>query len=151
MKLIVDLNDNNIDDFIDGKKSLTYEIYLQEDDSFYPMKHWSDFGNAVLGSWVNNLIELLEGKTESEFYFLDGPYSVKVCFNPQDEILSLYPQGISSTWQISKRDFITELIDSFNFVKQKLDERKIGQKEQNYCVICAEKLSEYNTIICLDK
>jgi hypothetical protein len=143
VKLVINFNESQLIDFRNGNKPLIYEIYWVEDSVYYPMNHWSDFGNAVLGSWVNSIIELLSGNTESEFCFLDGSYSIKLKMNPSDRVVELYPQKRNFVWKISMKELIIELINAFKMVSGELAKRGIGEEEKLYCTTCAKTLKNY--------
>lgn len=70
------------------------------------MENWSDFGDVILSWWVTTVVQLIEGADESEFLFMDGPYSVQAKYNRQTGIVELIPKESDTVWKMP----IVELI-----------------------------------------
>lgn len=126
-----------------GSGPLLFEITWNHDKIVYPMNNWSDFGKVILGWWVTAVSEIINGNDESEFYFMDGPYSISARYNREINLLYLSPKGIDSTWTISLNELIEQLINAFEKVSSELAQRGIGTQDQEYCKQCISALKEY--------
>ena len=60
-------------------------IYLQVGSKAFPGMHWDDFVVAILGGWIETIIQLIEsGDDQCQLMFMDGPFSVHVVESSDD-------------------------------------------------------------------
>ncbi|EAZ91006.1 hypothetical protein [Crocosphaera chwakensis] len=110
--------------------NISFGINWECEKIYYPDQNWSDLGIAVLGCWIGTVQELIKGKNEAEFIFLDGPYFLAAKYNKKSGILQLTPEGLDIKCQIKLSDFIDKLIIAIEQVHQELKQRNIREKEQ---------------------
>jgi hypothetical protein len=66
------------------------EFCVQLGDYYFPSKGWTDFGERVVFSWANQLIELLTGKSKKVYCrFMDGNYRLDAETTGSKEILNV--------------------------------------------------------------
>jgi hypothetical protein len=76
MKIHVNLNNQDLVKFDPSYKNIVFGINWQYQNIYYPDEKWSDRGIGVLGCWIGTIMDFLEGKTQGQFPFLEGPYFI---------------------------------------------------------------------------
>jgi hypothetical protein len=84
-----------------------YTIYWEHGDDVYPSIDWADNGVIIVGWWLGKAIELLQGKPQTRFSFMEGPYAVNV--KVAEGLVSIRPRGQRRAWIVGIRTFIGEL------------------------------------------
>lgn len=143
MEIKVEFDNQKLVRFINGEGPLLFEVSWENNGIYYPMKHWLDFGNVILGWWFATTVELLEGADDGEFSFMDGPYSLQAKYNRQTGIVELSPETSDFTWYLTITDLVKELIQALDKACEELTKRGIGQKEQASLKQCSRTLKEY--------
>lgn len=136
-------------------RSVYGELFMEIGDLIFPNKGWEDIISSVLDMWIDNISSLLKSKlgVESEFCFMDGPYSFKV-FNVNEEMINIdfYEDDVrlnTKTYQISFNNFLFENLkvisylikderfeknDSIEGLKRKYVELKKIAKNRGYLI-----------------
>ena len=130
MEIRVEFDNQELVRFINGKGPLLFEVSWENNGTYYPMKHWSDFGNVILGWWFATTVELLEGADEGKFLFMDGPYSVKAKYNRQTGIVELIPKGRDAVWKMPIVELLKKLLQAIDKTFEELSRRGIGEEKQ---------------------
>jgi hypothetical protein len=143
MEIRIEFDEQELVRFVDGKGPLLFEVSWENNGIYYPMKHWSDFGNVILGWWFVTTVELLKGANEGDFSFMDGPYSLKAKYNRQTGIVELLPEKRDFVWNIPIIDLVKKLIQALDKTCEELAKRGIGQKEQASLTQCSTILKNY--------
>jgi hypothetical protein len=127
MKLHVDFEDALIKKYAERGQSPIFTIYWTEGEAAYPAERWLDFGSVVLSWWLVAAKSLLEGATEAEFSFMDGPY----CLRASRIVDLLYFSVDDQSWQgrIPVEVFAAELVKAARQVQNKLAKLNISDKE----------------------
>jgi hypothetical protein len=130
MQIILTFNDKLLESYGQKKKtSVPFGISFYYDNIYYPAKYWEDFGEVLLSWWIGALIRLLRGTEEDEFLFMDGSYSIKLCYRKKDRIVKLRPIGLDCVWEVSIHQLIDLIISAANSVSKELKIRNIEEKE----------------------
>ena len=125
MKLFVYFDDDLIRKYVKRGSHPVFSIYWTQDQIAYPEERWLDFGSVVLSWWLVAAKSLLEGATEAEFSFMDGPFQLQ-----SRRIGSLlYITAGPQSWQTSIETFVSELLRAVTEVKRKFAELGISDKE----------------------
>lgn len=108
MKIHVNINEPYL---FETKSNISFAIYWEHNNTFYPEKNWVDFGTVITGFWTNTIMELIEQNyKKSVFNFMDGPYRIQAQYDHLLKLVSLHPERTDITWKISIDVIIRELI-----------------------------------------
>lgn len=127
MKLHVDFDDDLIKKYVKRGSSPIFTIYWIQDQVAYPENQWLDFGSVILSWWLVAAKSLLEGATEAELPFMDGPYCLEVRRFGNQLYVSANDQ--SWQWRTPIENFVEELLRATREVLRKFDELSVSDKE----------------------
>ena len=109
---------------------LLFGIAWENDGIYYPSDRWIDFGAIIIGWWFYIAAKDPQKLIESKLQFMDGPYSIKVSFDDQENNLKFEPEGIDVIWQTSIEEFRKELVFAATKIADKLSELDIDMESQ---------------------
>ena len=127
MKLSLYFDDDLIRKYVKRGSRPLFGIYWTQDQIAFPEEKWLDFGSVVLGWWLVAAKSLLEGATEAELSFMDGPFQMQV--RRIGNLLYVSADEQSWKWQIPIEIFVSELLRAVIDVKRKFAELGISDKE----------------------
>lgn len=131
MKIHINFDDPDFVSLNESKNYAVFQICWEEDGIFYPDKIWDDFGLTILGFWISTIQDLLNGEKESEFVFMDGPYSILIKYKPTTKEVKLFPKGLETVWKSNIVIIIEELIAALDKVNAELKNRQVFHEYQN--------------------
>lgn len=127
MKLNIDFDDDLIKKYVERGRSPIFSIYWTQDQVAYPEKQWLDFGSVILSWWLVAAKSLLDGATEADFLFMDGPFRLHVRLI--GNLLYVTPDDDSWQWRIATESFVAELLTAANRVQSKFAELGLSDTE----------------------
>lgn len=136
MKLHLEFDDDLLRKYVDRGSNPLFAIYWSQAGVAYPEQHWLDFGLVVLSWWLVAAKSLLEGESEAEFSFMDGPYSLHV--RRFDTLLHISGRGVAWQWQMPIDNFAAELLQAADQVDQKFT--ALGLADQTGISVGARQL-----------
>ena len=104
------------------------KICIKVDDLCFPDKAWIDATSSILVIWIDNLIKVLNGSTNTvDLFFLDADCSMKIVSTSLHKVcMFLYSSG--------ERIATLEEVDMLYFTRQVLSaSSKFMQQYQQFC------------------
>ena len=147
MKIHVNLDEPYL---LETKSSISFAIYWEHNNTFYPEENWVDFGAELPSFWTNRIVELVEqDHKEAEFDFMDGPYLLKAQYDHQSKLVKLslertkarydykskqmkaFIERSGVVWEVSIDTLIKELILAIKKIYTELEQKNKLNKYKN--------------------
>ncbi len=128
MKIHLDFDERLLIKQIQHESPLLFGIAWENDGVYYPARDWIDFGIVIIGWWFHIAVKDPEELADAELKFMDGPYSIKVSYDKQKNMLKYEPGGLNIVWLTSVEEFSKELIYATSKIIEKLSEMNIDNK-----------------------
>ncbi|QQQ28085.1 hypothetical protein [Chryseobacterium indoltheticum] len=110
------------DTIIKHKNSITGIIYFDFNGILFPEKDWNDFIIVLLNNWMQSSYNILNGITSlEEFYFMDGPFFIRIQKINADEcsIELIQNQSINLIeYKINMRDLFNEIFKKLTLLNR---------------------------------
>lgn len=117
MNLNIGFDDGSIKKYVGRGRSPIFTIYWTQDGVAYPEEQWLDFGSVLLSWWLVAAKSLLDGATEAELPFMDGPFRLKV--RRIGNLLHVSADDQPWQWRTPLETFVAELLRATSQVQQK--------------------------------
>lgn len=112
-------------------------FYIQEDDFYFPEKHWNDFIVTLLNWWLSSLIRLknLKGEFSETLDFMDGSFSIKVTKKNEETLKLVFLHGNKNSIEIehicyvSLKQFNNNLLSNTHSLLKELKLRNWSNEE----------------------
>ncbi len=117
MNLNIGFDDGSIKKYVGRGRSPIFTIYWTQDGVAYPEEQWLDFGSVLLSWWLVAAKSLLDGATEAELPFMDGPFRLKV--RRIGNLLHVSADDQPWQWRTPLKTFVAELLKATSQVQQK--------------------------------
>lgn len=129
MRIYTGFDESQLTKYIKKTKPTVFYITWEHDGTYYPDKKWDDFGEVILGWWLNAALRLARGTDEDEFVFMDGPFFIKARYDRETDIVELAPDGLDVVWKIPFKELTAEIIRAARQTTVELKRNGIPEKE----------------------
>jgi hypothetical protein len=116
MQIVIGFDEQLLTKWDRRRDVLLFRIAWRCDNIYYPQENWIDFGLVILGWWLGIADRLWQGIQEEDFFFMDGPYSIKAIQHQAEDVVELIPRGLDVTCRTSLAQLSDELIHAANEV-----------------------------------
>jgi hypothetical protein len=120
VRLIVELTEEELRARAARGQNLIFAIYWEHDGSYFPADHWTDFGEIVLGWWLEEATRLLSNGATIRLHVMEGPYVLAGPFDRASGRVRFRARELGLAWDVSAVDFVDELISGTRLVIARL-------------------------------
>jgi len=131
MKIVTSFDDDVLKQYESRGSSAFFTIFFEEAGNAYPSASWMDFGGVIVGWWIMATIQLLNGESPQNFYFMDGPFCLKMELASDREKVTCSNDKEAICWTISLVDLVAELKRAANTVIRHLSQMNVDEKGRN--------------------
>ena len=128
MTLHLDFDEQIMRRYYDRGAPLLFYIHWIHGHIAYPSKDWMDFGVVIVDWWLAAAKRLLEGATEEELPFMDGPY--RMFLRREANMLRVLTKDAPGDWTVPTEEFIDELMGAAATIGVELARLGISQDDQ---------------------
>ncbi len=112
MRLIVELDEDLLRQRAAQRPPvpLVFGLYWEHAGSFYPGEHWTDFGELVIGWWLEQALALTGNATVVRLRFMEGPYELVGRYDRARAWVRFCARELRAEWDVPVVTFIEQLI-----------------------------------------